>query len=56
MYQMFVNKVLRKVFGFVKDDANEQLDILHDKALSDLYRSPVNSKVHQGNYHGRECL
>jgi hypothetical protein len=55
MYQMFVNKVHRKVVGFVKDDANEHLDILH-KELSDLYRSPGNSEVHLIGYHGRECL
>ena len=37
---MFVNRVLRKIFGSDGDEATEECRKLHNKELSDLYCSP----------------
>ena len=40
MYDVFGNKVLRKIFGPKRDEATAEWRKLHDEELNDLYASP----------------
>jgi len=40
LYDVFGNKVLRKIFGPKRDEATAEWRKLHDEELNDLYASP----------------
>jgi hypothetical protein len=51
---VFVNRVLRKIFGPKRDKATGEWRTLHNKELNDLY-SPSNFRMIEKNEMGGAC-